>query len=413
MAAVVADSQPAPQAECKRHRPARPVCLEHCHPPACPCRHNLRELPLSLLLLVLVAIASYLLAATVSRWLLAEKLPTYMVPEQYLYLDALRGLMAFLVLLNHALKTETLFRTGEPHAPDFIPGHFLEVGIRALSVFFMISGFLFWGIIRAKPLKVGQFIPARLLRLVPPFLVVAVLCFMHFCWYYRGQYQMGELPMIFARIASLGIAHEALLPRFPMLWQTINMAWTIWVELKFYLLLPLLSLMVRRSVWVPLVLFGLLCSWRLQYMLPVFHGCLIYEVLKLLERLPSARQRGLLMAAGLAAIAFYDPYAAGAVGLLLLGVQTSPVAKPWADYFLPLGKTSYSFYLSHGLMLAAVYPLSLKLFGDLGDLGNILVLLPLSAMLTAAFSCYLFLYFETLYFRWKRRNRASRPAVAA
>jgi peptidoglycan/LPS O-acetylase OafA/YrhL len=156
-------------------------------------------------------------------------------------LESLRGLLAASVLFSHAVVSYFYFQTGKWTVPS--SRFYAYLGSAPVTLFFFLSGFLFW----SKCLAgngiggYGSFLLARVRRLVPAYYVsvgvmlMIVLVNTHF-----------KLAVPLAKLASELTLWLMFLP-IPTVngfQQAINLnagvVWTLLFEITFYLLLPLL-----------------------------------------------------------------------------------------------------------------------------------------------------------------------------
>lgn len=130
----------------------------------------------------LIALAAYLLAIVTSALLLraVPKIARHLQhsgESRYASIDGLRGYLAFGVFVHHSIITWIFLRTG---VIDFPPSNFYSMlGQGSVALFFMITGFLFWG----RLIKHGRnhdwlaFAISRVFRLYPlylPLLLVVI-----------------------------------------------------------------------------------------------------------------------------------------------------------------------------------------------------------------------------------------------
>ncbi|MBT2779669.1 MULTISPECIES: acyltransferase [unclassified Lysobacter] len=165
-------------------------------------------------------------------------------------LDGLRGFLAMSVFATHVIVHYDYLITGvwKPSAAQF----YNTAGVVSVSVFFMLTGFLFWNkLLKAegrpgwKDLYIG-----RVFRLGPMY-VVAVLVMIGVVAYRTGfQWRVPPLQAIASALAWLALG---IVPPPP----TINgytdtgtilagVTWTLFFEWLFYFSLPLLAFFVRR-----------------------------------------------------------------------------------------------------------------------------------------------------------------------
>jgi peptidoglycan/LPS O-acetylase OafA/YrhL len=169
-------------------------------------------------------------------------------------LDALRGLALLLVMLNHA------------H-----PGVFGAGGMLGVTLFFTLSGFLITGLLlrdleRTGGVHYGGFFLARLLRLLPPLLLVlagyAVV---------EGVVDHGEGRALVGDTLLTGLTYTMNLPFVPHGSGSMYHLWTLATEEQFYLVWPLvLALAWRRRAVGRVIVTGiavalLACAATLVY----------------------------------------------------------------------------------------------------------------------------------------------------
>ena len=133
-------------------------------------------------------------------------------------------------------------------------------GGHGVALFFMISGFILSLPFARKHLNKGaevkavnlkQYYIRRLIRLEPPYIIALILFFVGYVWVLE-EYQFSELlPHFFA---SLFYSHMLVYDQFPWV---LPVAWSLEIEIQFYLLAPLLSMvyLIRQKYlrWVLLL----------------------------------------------------------------------------------------------------------------------------------------------------------------
>lgn len=169
--------------------------------------------------------------------------------QQKLYgLDHLRALAISYVLLFHYF----ILSGGEP---EWLPG-FAKFGWTGVDLFFVLSGFLISSQLFAQ-IKQGQFISfrsfflKRFFRIVPAFLVTVGL---YFCVpVFREKESLPPLWKFLTFTQNLGLNLKDS--------GTFSHAWSLCVEEHFYLVLPLVLILlqwtklIKRSWWLIIVLF--------------------------------------------------------------------------------------------------------------------------------------------------------------
>lgn len=161
--------------------------------------------------------------------------PVVEVAPRFPVLDTLRAVGALAVLTTH-----TSFQTGE-YLGNGVAGTLLarlDVGV---AIFFVLSGFLLsrgWFARRAVGLPMpdlSTYYEKRALRIVPVYLVVVVVAYL-----FVGGNEDAGAGSVFASFLLLDSFVGKSLP------YGLTHMWSLAVEASFYLVLPLLMLVVRR-----------------------------------------------------------------------------------------------------------------------------------------------------------------------
>lgn len=140
-------------------------------------------------------------------------------------LDHLRAIAALMVLVWHCSN-----EWGRPaNTPSFpVWSLFLE-GHTGVSLFCVISGFIFTHLYFKADLQYQAFMAKRILRIMPLFVVVVALSF------YVSTWSLSDLALMFAT----GLVRGGL-PSFA------GPGWSVLIEFQFYLLFPFLLVFVRN-----------------------------------------------------------------------------------------------------------------------------------------------------------------------
>jgi exopolysaccharide production protein ExoZ len=353
-------------------------------------------------------------------------------------MEGLRGFAVLLVFLVHYVTLVDPWIT-RASATQAIAKALHTMGNTGVDLFFVLSGYLIYGSLIARPQPFGRYMARRAERIYPTFLVVfatyVVLSFV-----FPAE---NKIPAPWTAGASYLLKNLLLLPGLFPIEPLITVAWSLSYEMFYYLVIPLLigalGLRARSRPW-RCILFGALAVAILALGAPLLgsHVRLIMFIggIVLHEALASGRARA---PGGLAAVA---ALAAGLLGTLLpmagaggyalkvgilcasfftlcLACFARPEAwLPRAFSWMPLrwlGNMSYSYYLVHGLALkagfmvvAAVLPAS-----ELGPL-FFWALMALMFALTLVPSALLFLLVERpLSLAPKRQQDAVEQAVCA
>ncbi len=331
-------------------------------------------------------------------------------PDEFAAGDALRGLALITVVLTHlgATAAAPLAALGPNTDPKEAFGPLLPVflfGPAGMAVFFCLSGYLIGRPFvrayledRGMP-RVGSYARNRLLRLVPAFwvgfLVSAILV--------QPKGNLKDFAEVFA---FLGNRHPGQVPGI------MPQAWSIDVELLFYLMIPVVAFVLTRltpgrlgpparAAIVGVLLAvgavagfsvatssapGQVTSQSLPLWFPAFAGGLALAAVERFARPRlSGRPLGANLAHGLAAISILGPvlvyisllyrdregaaetqFGHTAIVLIALCILAAPMVRQWSD--LPtarilrsrvlrwLGERSYSFYIWHYLPLLLLAP---------------------------------------------------------
>ena len=172
------------------------------------------------------------------------------LPHKLYGLDHLRALAITYVFLFHYFILSGGLPGWLPDAASF--------GWTGVDLFFVLSGFLisaqlFAQLQQGKNISFPQFFLKRVFRIVPAFLVTAGL---YFCFpFFREKESLPPLWKFLTFTQNLGLNLKD--------YGTFSHAWSLCVEEHFYLLLPLLLIVLRltgtfkRSWWLLPVLFAL------------------------------------------------------------------------------------------------------------------------------------------------------------
>lgn len=168
-------------------------------------------------------------------------------------LDHLRFFAALLVIVYHYYHFKTHFYNGgkSPHVISSSPlSAFIIEGHTGVSLFLVLSGFIFAVIAWSKELSYGEFIRNRLLRIMPLYAtVLAVACLI-------SKSSLAQL------LASLTFT-AGLVPGVDDIRITPHL-WTIALEFQFYLLFPfLIQFMQQQGLRYAIGLIGLCIAIRL------------------------------------------------------------------------------------------------------------------------------------------------------
>lgn len=154
--------------------------------------------------------------------------------QHFIALDHVRALAAFMVVTWHFNHGFTGYPVPFEHVPSLFPVSLLEEGHTGVALFMTLSGYLFAKLLAGRTVHFPLFFWNRALRLLPLLIVVLVLV---------GIRKVRTGEETFASYL-VSVAQGVVLPTWS------NGGWSITVELHFYLLLPLLLWLGRKSRWL-------------------------------------------------------------------------------------------------------------------------------------------------------------------
>lgn len=201
------------------------------------------------------------IAGSLSAHISRETSSGRFIPE----MDGLRLLAIGMVILFHLngyLTAKSLFYRVTPSPSDWIAQAAL-VGFRGVELFFVISGFILGlpfaahYLKGAAPVNLRKYYLRRLTRLEPPYIVALLVLFI-LAVALQGRPPASFYPHLGASLVYL---HSL---RYGTFSPAMGVAWSLEIEVQFYLLVPLLTLFfaiknrtVRRSSIAILVLAAL------------------------------------------------------------------------------------------------------------------------------------------------------------
>ena len=368
---------------------------------------------------------------------MAENRPTM---GKLIELDSLRGFMALWVYLTHFMFLLGIGKSG-------VAG-LLSNGSMAVSVFMILSGFAIATSLLATPQTYGQYMARRFFRIYPIYLVGLLLGLLT-SWAYPDLLQsLGWAdPKDIARIAVRTEGEtETFWPHFlghltlmhgavpdPVLYGSAlsfnGPAWSLSLEMQFYLAAPLLLMLLKEPLRWPLAFGGLVLLALIgkQLFTPYFPQVpsflpitLVHFLLGMLTALylPRLAERPqillaivailVLLAARSGQILFALPIAVWAATILICSLQGWPLLAKlralmaWRP-FVAMGESSYGFYILHlPIMIGWGSILQAQGYGTDRPVFALGLLITLPVTLAAAHFSYR--YFEAPINGWAKRR---------
>jgi peptidoglycan/LPS O-acetylase OafA/YrhL len=193
-------------------------------------------------------------SSTGRRFSLANLFESPASPQRMLALEGMRGVAALMVFFVHFYALLGLY--ARPNSLVEAGAHFAGVvGNVGVDIFFVISGFLMYGIVLRKPTPILTYLGRRIRRLYPVFLFVFVV-------YIGLSYAMpmeSRIPRSPKAAAVYLLLNLAMLPGMLSIVPLIRVAWSLSYEWFYYLILPFSMWAFRLRRWSP--------GWRIGFVL--------------------------------------------------------------------------------------------------------------------------------------------------
>ncbi len=292
--------------------------------------------------------------AFLTVYVLDQRFPVQVHEGRASTIDGLRGYLAFAVFLHHATIWYFFLRSGVwQDSPSRVHVH---LGQTSVTLFFMITGYLFFGKLlqaKAKPVDWLKLYISRGLRILPVFFLLSLV---------------GALVIWVIKSQGLDSLNPSVLPNTARkLYVTAGVTWTLKYEWIFYFCLPVLALLMRRQVPWPWLLVGVLYLARdgwaevVNIYALAFLGGMAAAVLGRWAWLPEwSRTRAasaLVLALIVGVVAGFDgayqPWPMALLGLAFVHIAhgTDVFGLLSARLSRVFGEITYSLYLLHGLTL--------------------------------------------------------------
>lgn len=314
-------------------------------------------------------------------------------PREYDNLDGLRGLAALAVFLSHSALFYFYELNGVWSFPiaSFASSFYNNCGAGAVTIFFMMSAFLFYGKIRQQnDVDWGTLFTSRMLRLGPMYMISCITGVALVFLLRRNDHI--TIQSVVNMLAFMGVGNVFGRHHVPLM--TNGTAWTLPYEWSLYLSLPFWWVVMHRRGGLPSIvsgcIFGLLTITYLHWahlvssMFLLFLGGVgAYELTQsaispLLRRLARTKAASFFVVlaflyvveatynqsrspldpnsgitGGVSICAYAVMFSLMALGNDLFGILTSHSARK-------LGEISYSFYILQFLILWACFGILFK-----------------------------------------------------
>jgi peptidoglycan/LPS O-acetylase OafA/YrhL len=170
-------------------------------------------------------------------------------------IDGLRFLALFLVVIGHIYDLVIARLANPKTASGYLWFNDLFInGRKGVLLFFMISGFIlampfaksFWQ--KEKAVSLKKYYLRRLTRLEPPYMLTMVACFFILLFFGKNGHdysrQFHNLSFL-GLLPNLGVSLLYLHNFFPAIASVNSVTWSLEIEVQFYLLVPLLILILK------------------------------------------------------------------------------------------------------------------------------------------------------------------------
>ena len=314
---------------------------------------------------VLWALMAYALAVVTSGLLLRyfpalQRHLSHPGQSRYASVDGLRGYLAFGVFVHHMAIIWVFLHTGVFNVPEST--FYAQIGLASVALFFMITGFLFWGRLMEKRRDFDwlAFAVSRVFRLYPLYLPLLLLVI--FSVFYIQGWTFNDAPLeVAGQILGWLLFDRPDINQYPQTGILIsNVTWTLSYEVFFYMALPLFGMvfLYRRS-WMQTVL-CLLGIYLLYQLVGWEHSLKKHFLMSFLGGVAAAywiRHPGLL--------AWSQTHLAGIIALVALLVVVTQFQKSFAVMPLALLTLAFSIIASGHTLFGALTLRSIRWMGEI------------------------------------------------
>jgi len=292
-------------------------------------------------------------------------------------IDGLRGYLAFSVFIHHSIIWYFYLKSGVWQLPPL--RFYSQIGQASVSLFFMITAFLFWGkLLRVdnKKFEWDRYFLSRVLRLGPLYIFVIFLMFLIVASLSKFELRDSIINIFIACFRWLGFQILGK-PNINGIRDTFTIVagatWTLPYEWLFYLLLPIVALFIQvksrpLNIFLCILMLSIFAFSNIKiYLLTPFCFGMLSAYLfnrKILVSLLNSHGGSILacICLGIVVSCFDSPYNllpmlllffafyAIVCGANLFGILDSSASRL-------LGDISYSVYLLHGVLLFLYFKL--------------------------------------------------------
>ncbi len=305
---------------------------------------------------------------------------------------------------------------------DSMEPYIANLGRSAVAIFFIITGFLFFGRVFAQgqTLRWRVFFISRIFRIYPLYLVVVAIIFLLSFIESGFGLNVSPLQLLKSVIQWLSFSSGPINGNAEAHVKIAHVEWTLRFEWAFYVALPFLAMILHRSVKLFLVI--AFCSmvfcvfptriellhlgFGTKYFVLFFAGALVAWLQPIVSNsqaqhwIDGPAVGAFCLTAWLCLILLFES-SYGLIQSFILAAIVLPIVCGNSVLGLlsrkgsiALGEISYSIYLCHGLVLYLVFTTSFPAFLNTISFDQALWLLPATAIAVSAVSALTFVLVE-------------------
>jgi peptidoglycan/LPS O-acetylase OafA/YrhL len=188
----------------------------------------------------------------VLSFILPKEFDNEIKKQEFKQITGLRGFLALSVFLHHAIHSGFVFNYSFEFGPwRLLSSNFFNlIGQLSVALFFSITGFLFWrkAITSEGKINYIKLMLSRSKRILPAYLFACFCVLIIIAFQSNAKLNVSFLDLskqIFLFISSFGSAYPAVVNNFSHVIIGSGAFWTLRYEWKFYMVLPLIALILR------------------------------------------------------------------------------------------------------------------------------------------------------------------------
>ncbi|MDN3547636.1 acyltransferase family protein [Mucilaginibacter aquaedulcis] len=190
------------------------------------------------------------------------------------YLDSLRGLASVSVIISHFVLAYRIDL--ESRLVNYSPFHFFYDGFAAVSLFFILSGYVLTLSMERKPnLGLSEFYQKRIFRIMPAYIVTLCLSFLAYS-FYKVQHTVPNTSSWINEFWSKPLNLYHFLKQLIFLSpgdnaELVPQNWSLGIEMLFSFLIPFLYLINKKTDWLHLLVFNVVLYFLFKVSVFIIH----------------------------------------------------------------------------------------------------------------------------------------------